>query len=438
MKIYFNFLVASLMLIFFVGCGGGGGSGDSHIPMGTLLVTVDDSSNDSAVQDAIVSVYDEKNLIFKRGTTDANGECSYSLSPGSYHVKVAAQDFNPVPIPHQDAIPFEIIDGQTTTEGIILDAHPNAGNTGQLSGVLMTPAPDSSGVSDVLVVAKDAAQDLAVSTISGPDGDYVLFNLEPGSYTLSAYRSGYREISDPISVDVIAGGNYEQNDIKMEININADLSGQVSFLAVTNGVVDITLIHPDTLDTIPGLSTQNNSNNTYLLRAIPPGTYLAWASFRNDGYVMDPDRISKFGLPQVTFTVVSSDQTQDFDVTDAVTIIAPSNESNLIVPQAIYTSTPTFTWKMYPSAKEYIVEVFDSHGNTIWGGFNTNGVVQHPQITQSATSVVFNFDGSATALLQDGETYRWKIYADNDASPNIQTLLSSSEDKMGLFTYIEN
>ena len=82
--------------------------------------------------------------------------------------------------------------------------------------------------------------------------------------------------------------------------------------------------------------------------------------------------------------------------------------------------------------------MYDSQGNTIWGGYDDAGVVQHPQIDFHQTSVVFNFDGSATELLQDGETYRWKIYADNDDAANVQTLISSSEDQMGLFKYIDN
>lgn len=430
------FLIVSIAV---VGCSSGG-SGDSgtRIPMGALLVTVDSSSDDSAIQGASISVYDDRSLIVVKGETDVAGEFRYSLSPGSYYVLVAAQGFNPVPLPGLEAIPFEIIDNQTTNESITLDAHPNAGNTGQISGILMTPAPNSSGVSDVLVIAKDATQNLSVSGISGPDGGYTLFNIEPGRYTLTVYRSGYREKSDPVTVDVLANGNYEQNDIEIEPHENADLSGHVTFLAVENGVIDITLIHPDTLDTIPGLSTQNDTNNNYVLKAIPPGTFIAWASFRNDGYVMDPDRISKFGLPQVSFTEVSSDQVQDFEVTGAVAIIDPTNEANLVVPESIYTSSPTFTWEKYPSAKEYIIEVLDSQGNTIWGGFDTNGVIQHPQVGQNATSATFNFDGSATAALQDGETYRWKIYADDNADVNVQNLISSSEDQMGLFIYIEN
>jgi hypothetical protein len=428
--------------IVIISCGGGsgGGSGSDHIPMGTLLVTVDAASDDSAVPDASVLVYNDKNLIAINGTTDLDGEFEYPLSPGSYYVKVTAQGFNPVPLTNQAAIPFEIIDGQTTMESIILDAHPNAGNTGQVSGIVMIPAPDLNGVSEVLVIAEDSVQELFASCVSGPDGDFVLFNVEPGSYTLSTYHSGYRQISDPVPVDVIVEGIHEENDIEIFTHANADLSGQVTFLAITNGIVDITLIHPGTRDTIPGLSTLNNTNNTYLLESIPPGTYIAWASFRNDDYVMDPNWIFKEGLPEITFDVNTPDQILDFSVTGAVTITDPTNEASLVVPEIIHELTPTFTWEKYPSAQEYIVEVFDSQGNTIWGGFDDAGVVQHAQITAAQTSVEFDFDGSARAALQDGETYRWKIYADKDDVLNVQedTLISSSEDLMGLFTYIQN
>jgi hypothetical protein len=109
-----------------------------------------------------------------------------------------------------------------------------------------------------------------------------------------------------------------------------------------------------------------------------------------------------------------------------------------VVPVEVNTATPTFTWEKYPSAKEYIIEVFNSKGETIWGGYNDTAEIQHTQIGQNATNVVFNFDGSATAALQGGEVYRWKIYADSDASQDIQGLISSSEDQMGLFTYIQN
>ena len=54
--------------IVIVGCGGSGSS-DTHIPMGNLWVTVDGYNDGSAIQDASVSVYDDKNLIVIKSTT---------------------------------------------------------------------------------------------------------------------------------------------------------------------------------------------------------------------------------------------------------------------------------------------------------------------------------------------------------------------------------
>ena len=194
-------MVILILLNFgMIACGGGGGSGGSHTPAGTLVVAVDSASDGSAIESATVSVYDAKNLIVTNGGTDPSGEFECSLSPGSYSVKVAAQGFKPVPPDNQTAIPFEIMDGRTTTESVVLDVHPNAGNTGQVSGVVSTPAPDSDGVSDVLVIAEDNGQGLLVSGVTGPDGEYALFNVEPGTYTLSVLRSGYRQGTGSVTV----------------------------------------------------------------------------------------------------------------------------------------------------------------------------------------------------------------------------------------------
>ena len=83
------YVILFVFSIVIISCGGGssgGGSGSDHIPMGTLLVTVDAASDDSAVPDASVLVYNDKNLIAINGTTDLDGEFEFPLSPGSYYV----------------------------------------------------------------------------------------------------------------------------------------------------------------------------------------------------------------------------------------------------------------------------------------------------------------------------------------------------------------
>lgn len=109
-----------------------------------------------------------------------------------------------------------------------------------------------------------------------------------------------------------------------------------------------------------------------------------------------------------------------------------------MLPVAITTSAPTFSWIKYSSTKEYIIAVYNSDGERIWGGYTTNGTILHPQIPSSDTSAVFNFDGSATGQIIPGQIYQWKVYADNSADPGVQGLISSSEDQMGLFYISDN
>ena len=123
----------------------------------------------------------------------------------------------------------------------------------------------------------------------------------------------------------------------------------------------------------------------------------------------------------------------EFSVTGAITIISPSNLADSIIPDTVESSSPVFSWDSYPQSKEYIIEVRDINGNLIWGGFTESGEVLHSPISKYKTSVEFNFDGSASSELQIGNIYQWKIYADGDANIGIQSLLSSSEDLMGLF-----
>jgi len=171
---------------------------------------------------------------------------------------------------------------------------------------------------------------------------------------------------------------------------------------------------------------------TIIINNIPDGNYVAWASYENDGYVMDPDWLFKNpGALEISF--IGSAKTLDFSVTDAVTIISPTNSPTAVLPAPADSSILTFYWNAYPQAKEYIIEVRDLNGNLIWGGFTDSGIINHSQIPKEWNSVQFNFDGSTLSALNPGDVYQWRIYADDDAARGIQTLLSSSEDLMGLF-----
>lgn len=400
-----------------------------------LILTVKDSTGiDSA---NVVVCNANTNAPVTRVFSDGTGRYFFAIDSGTYYLKVTAQGYFPSPPKGSTALSFQVFKDDTTIKNIYLRSDTLADSCGSVYGKVLTPA--SAGLGGVLIVAKDTTTSRCFSGTSSSDGYYILFNIKPGIYSINCFLAGYLQVTIPVIVTVFPDSSVNLNPIILQQNAMDSLRGQISFLASPNSRVDITLIHPVTREAIPGLSIFNDTTgNTYVLTGIPYGTFIAWASYRNDQYVMDPDRIRKFGLPFVTFHETSLSQTLNFEVTGAIQIVSPSNHPDTIVPQTIPTTRPIFCWKKYPSAKEYIIEITDEFGKRIWGGFDASGTILHLQIGARDTSAAFNFDGSAVDTLRYGMTYRWKVYADKDAQLNIQGLISSSEDLLGIFKPVKS
>lgn len=412
-------------------------------PAATFSGYVLNSADSSGIKGASIVVWNvNTNAPVTRTFTDNTGYYIISVEPESYYVKASAQDFFPSPLKNGSALPFQLIANTVIQKDIYLRADSLSTGAGSISGTVMTLSPTNKGIGGVLIVATDTTEpQSSFSGTSGHDGFYVIFNITPGTYDMHCYRAGYRQITTSVKVKVSADSQNSSNNIVIQQNTNYSMDGQISFLATNNSQVDITLIHPTSREVIPGLSTFNETNgNTYSISQVPSGTYVAWASFRNDTYVMDPDALFKSGLPYVKLSASNPDTSINFNVTGALQIVSPTNHPDTILPRAVATFEPTFTWiktPSYASAKEYIVEVCDSYGESIWGGFDSLGVIRHPRISSGDTmKVIFNFDSSASAPLHDKMVYQWKVFADNSAEPNVQTLLSVSEDLMGLFQVV--
>lgn len=62
---------------------------------------------------------------------------------------------------------------------------------------------------------------------------------------------------------------------------------------------------------------------------------------------------------------------------------------------AVQTTTPTFTWQPAANADFYWIQVQTSTGQSVWSA----------HVAPSATSILFNEDGTATGPLQNGQSY---------------------------------
>ncbi|MBN1128527.1 MAG: carboxypeptidase regulatory-like domain-containing protein [Chitinispirillaceae bacterium] len=415
--------------MFSAGCSNDTGNNPtSGVISGTVMKAIDSS----AIASANVTVFNANtNAPVLRILTDLQGQYRLEVVPGTYYLKVAAQGYKPSPPADGAPLPFEVTANDPLIQNTYLRSDPAAVSTGSVSGTVIS---GTSGIGGALVIALRTTDSIAFSGVSGPAGFYVLYNLPAGTYRIQCYLAGYMQSPDT-SLTVAPNTAITDFNLHLEGASVTRLTGKITFLASQNSQVDITLIHPVTRDAIPGLNTTSDATLNYSLAGIPPGTSIAWASYRNDGYVMDPDWIRKNGLPLVTFDATDTLITLNFSVTGAITIVSPTNSADSVFSVPVSTSRPVFVWTAYPSAKEYIIEVNDRHGNVIWGGFDALGVSRlRTQILQQQTSVTFNFDSSAFDTLKSGESYRWKVFADNDAGPNVQGLISASEDLRGLFT----
>jgi hypothetical protein len=421
-KMILSFITISTLI--FNGC-----SEDSSTeppPPTVIQIIVKSADDSSTVSGANVVLYKANTgEAVSRVFSGSDGVAKFdNAASGNYYAKIAALGFMEIPQGSVSPVPFSVATSQTYTQTYFMNVLQ--GTFGKIDGTIIPNLPG------FLVVATSSGMNTEYHTYSGPDGYFVLFNVPYETYEVDAIKSGYQSSNQP---QVILTSGFPSATVQINVNeiTGSTLSGMVTFLAVENGIVDVSLLDKISYSVVNGLTTVINTNKEYSITGIPAGQYVAWSSYKNDGYVMDPDWI--FKNPGALFVSFAGDSSKviDFSVTGAITILSPTNPATEVVPALADSSVPTFRWSAYPQTKEYIIEVLDINGNLIWGGFKPSGEILHTQIPKEWNSVEFNFDSSAISQLQSGNIYQWRIYSDDDDAAGVQTLLSASEDLMGLF-----
>jgi hypothetical protein len=396
--------------------------------MGSLKGTVTDNSNNQAISNVRIIVYDA-NTNAPTGNailSGSDGTYQIQLSPGTYYLNLSKQGYNGIPAAGITPVSITVELGKETINNFQLQTS-SVTNGGSISGKVTS---GGNALAGALVIAGNGTN--GYSSVTGTDGTYSIYNVPAGTYQVQGFLSNYN--STTLSASVTASTESTGNDITMTSGATGSVAGAVTFLATNNGEVDVTLTNVLTKQTIPGLVTKT-VGGVYSIAKVPNGTYIIRASYSNDNYVVDPDWILKNGEP--TVTISGNTVTQNFSVTGAVRLVSPTNDSTTTKPIEVTGSTPTFTWVAYSSTSDYVIEVSDINGNIIWGGFTKNGatITKNISIPKSQLSIVFNSDGIATSTLKSQNTYRWRIYSSKDdvSSSTGWKLISVSEEQRGLF-----
>ena len=423
------FLTIFIILFVFQGCK----DDDELAATGILTGTVTDAISGDPLANVFINIFNDTTNapIGASFTTGSNGAYTFHLEPGIYFMKLSKHKYESVPLQGSNPIPFTIEAG-LSFERLVKMFPDETSNTGVISGKV-TDGTDPLG--GVLIIASMSEGSSALSSVSDGEGNYYVFNVPAGSYSVKGLISGYN--GDAVEASVT--GNLETSGVDLILGSGASgiFTGLVRHLSVENIEVDVALIHAATRETIPGLISVTE-NLAFTISNIPDGKYLARATFENDNRVMDPDRIVKFGEPEVT---ISGGNTVDLqiDVTGAVILVSPTNDSTTIEPMEITSTSPAFEWEAFASTSDYVIEVSDIYGTVVWGGFSELPV-KRIEISSGQLMVNYNFDGTATvSSLEPGRVYRWRIFAskNDQLSDTGWTLISASEDQRGLIKIAE-
>lgn len=433
-KIFVSLAVV-VSVLFMISCSDddGGSTEPTPTPPTILKVMVKSSTDSSAVENSNVVIYDaETKDAVIRALTNDDGAVHFELLEDDYYVELAAQNYDPSPAENVTPIPFFVMEEDTTEVVYYLNSNPVA-NSSFVRGIV------EPSINNVLIQAVASSGTDKYATVSGPDGFFILYNLPDDNYTYEALKSGFKLDTVLVTNVVSTEAIYDSLTVQISQYAGSTLSGAVSFLATTDTLdVDIVLRDPITMAVIPGMLTRELTGN-YDLTSIPDGDFVAWASFENDGYVIDPDWIFK-NPDGLNLSFPTDDGiTLDFSVTGSIKMFSPTNPMDSIYAFVADSLVPTFSWEAYPSTKEYIIEVRDLSGNVLWGGFQADGTVNHGYIDDSETSIIYDFDGTATQALVPGEIYQWKLWADKGTAVDsgVEQLISTTEDLRGIFTVPE-
>jgi hypothetical protein len=405
-----------------------------------------DATDGSGISKALVQAADPNGAATGTSTeTGSDGGFSITVPAtrnkdgepieSSYTLRVQAAGYQRFPTAIRPALPLNadtavkeegawVIENAITTVALL----PLPGDTSGLGSISGSITARNAG--GILVVAETAAE--GFTGFSDSSGDYTIFNVPAGSYSVNGYFAGVQLV--PVDVALAAGEKKTGVDLADAGTPLSTVSGNLQIVNAPGGLttsvvlaVESTFVEDAARGEVPPGLRAGEVENSFSITDVPDGRYVILAAFENDDLVRDPDQT--IGGTKIVHIEVPDPETgntvtlpEGFKITEALAITSPGADR----PEALDTQTPTFIWADDASEEGFEVRVFDAFGDEIW--YQEIGPV-----SGSATAEL-TYAGPA---LEEGMFYQFKALSFREQGGQ-RTAISATEDLRGVFYYSNN
>ncbi len=248
-------------------------------PTGGVTGTVTDAEDGSAMGGATVTDG------ARTTTTDAAGEYTIAdVPPGTYGVTASKSGYQ------SSSVTVTVVSGGNAVANFSLN---EVVTTGSITGTV-TDAENGSAIAGATVT------DGTRTTTTDAAGGYTIADVPPGTYGVTAGKSGYQ--SSSLTVTVVSGGNAVANFSLNEIVTTGSITGTVTDAEDGSALAGATV-------TDGTRTALTDSSGAYTIDNVPPGTYGVTAS--KSGYqsscltvtvVLGGTAVANFSLNEIATT----------------------------------------------------------------------------------------------------------------------------------------
>jgi large repetitive protein len=252
---------------------------------------------DTGIAGVTVNLYDATGTtVVATTTTDADGNYSFSVQPGSYVIRESQpatytdgeQDpgTNGSTNGANDDINVSVDFAETSIENDYFEV-PGSSIAGTVfedpnNDGAQTGAPGIPGVTVTLTGTDDGGNPVSLTTTTDGDGNYSFDNLRPGTYTVTETQPS--PYTDGIDTPGSAGGSAAVNDVVSGIVLGANVAAvdydfaELPNPSLSGSVLDengapIPGVEIRATDGVTTYTTFTLADGSYIFPSLPPGTY---------------------------------------------------------------------------------------------------------------------------------------------------------------------